>query len=121
MEVKRTERGWAGHFIAAHDCRFRRNTLLELGETRIVVSSVGQYIPKHQMQFDTIGVERYFETMAFHAVLIDDRWWDADTARYVDFDSEWCIDVADADDKANDMHESVVSEITERIENGETF
>ena len=42
MEVKRTERGYPGHFILSHRCVFTRNTLLEYGETRVIVSTVGE-------------------------------------------------------------------------------
>ena len=125
IEVKRTERGWAGHFICAHRCRFRRNTLLEAGDTRIVVSTVGlmedPLSKGDNPGFSEIGYNRHFETMAFHAQY-DGRYWDADVTRgELRFDSEWAIPEPDADDRANDMHEAVVHEISDRLAAGETF
>ena len=124
MKVKRTERGWAGHFVCADRCLFRRNTLLEFGEVRIVVSTIGMMVDIHtkgypnNITYDKIGLDRYFETMVFHAKRVAERWWDADVYKQVDFDSPWSIGKLDADDVANDMHEIVVDEITQKLENG---
>lgn len=114
--VKRTERGWAGHYICSQECQFRRNTLLENGDIRIVVSTVGRMLRK--LTYVEIGCGRYFETMAFHAYREDGRYWDADVTKQVYFDAPWAIAEIDSDDKANDMHEAVVDEIIAKLESG---
>ena len=116
IKVIRTERGWAGHFICADSCSFKRNTLLELGETRIVVSTVGSYWYEDELR--PIGHERYFETMAFHA-MFEDPYWDADVSKQISFDSNWSLDENANDNDANDMHETVVEEISRRMASGE--
>ena len=118
--VIRTERGWAGHFICANRCRFRRNTLLTINDIKIVVSTVG-LMEMDNGKFETIGHNRHFETMAFHSNKTDTRYNDADVSEQVYFDSEWAISEQDADDKANKMHEEVVLEITNKLIIGETF
>ena len=119
LEVKRTERGWAGHFVCASRCLFRRNTLLECGDVRLVISTVGMM--KGYVRFEQIGLDRHYETMAFHAERYQERYWDADVQREVQFVSPWAIAEVDADDRANDMHEVVVTELTERLSKGERF
>ena len=126
QSLKRTERGWAGHFILADRCRFRRNTLLEYDEIQIVVSTVGLMkslieTPAEKQEFDTVGHNRYYETMAFHATITDTRYHDADTSREVFFESPWSIDEADADDRANRMHDTVVNEIAYHLIEGNKF
>lgn len=117
--VTRTERGWPGHFIVANRCLFRRNTLLSTGDTKIVVSTVGLLVVDGKIE--TIGHNRYYETMAFHSKSDDLRYFDADVYRDVEFESEWSIDHTDADDKANEMHEAVVSEISRKLSEGLKF
>lgn len=125
--MKITERGWAGHFICADRCRFRRNTLLEHRRIKIVVSSVGlmqksdTYRREGESIFEKIGVERYYETMAFHANKNDKRYFDADVTKEISFRSEWSINIIDADDLANVMHDNVVKEIKKRLLKGEKF
>lgn len=125
MKVKRTERGWAGHFICASRCAFRRNTLLELNDVRIVVSTVGNYRSESsgKEKIETIGSNRYYETMAFYAHK-DGPYWEADVQKQIDFEADWGIwdkVEADSDLKADDMHEKVVKEIVAKLESGETY
>ncbi len=126
MRIKRTERGWPGHYICSHRCQFRRNTLLEAGEVRVVISTVGRMLPgpidnpKIQDDYEMIGLDRHFETMAFHAEEVEGgRYWDANVTRKVPFEAEWAITEVDADDKANDMHETVVKELSKRLRAGD--
>lgn len=116
-EMIRTERGWAGHFICADSCFFRRNTLLECGDDRIVVSTVGSYRTKGKIE--TIGADgRYYETMAFKAYK-NGPYWEAHVSEQLNFDSEWAICAEsseelpdDVDNLADQMHEAVVSELS---------
>ena len=110
--VKRTERGCAGYFIPGERCLFRRNTLLEYDDQKIVVSTKRKFIE--------MGHKRHYETMAFHSDLNDTVYFDIDVTRPVDFSSKWSIeDITDTSDlDANQMHEVVVDEISERMLNG---
>lgn len=121
-KVKRTERGWAGHFIAANSCRFRRNTLLEYKDLKWVVSTVGcYYIGGH---IETIGRERWYETMVFEATY-QNGYLDADVAKQIEISQAWGIwgrtweeveeNYPTPDNAANDMHERIVDEMIERI------
>jgi len=120
--MKRTERGWGGHFIASNYCLFRRNTLLEYNDIKIVISTVGNHQTKEDTKPQLIGVERYYETMCFIAEK-DDKYNDADVTKQINFDSKWMIGKDELNDDfvdniANDMHENVVEEIKDKLSNG---
>lgn len=119
MKIIKTERGWPSHYICAHDCQFRRNTLLEYGDARIVVSTVGNRRTGNDRELQTIGRRRYYETMAFHAEW-DGPYWDADSNKTIDFESDWEISNMEisSDQRANDMHEAVVEEISNTLTEG---
>ena len=123
-EVKRTERGWGGHFIAASQCYFRRNTLLECGEIKVVVSTIGSY---HNSlgEYDQVGLNRDYETMAFYVDPATGAYNDIDVERQIYFESPWALEIKKGDKfpdlKANEMHETVVQELTEKLEKGVTL
>ena len=120
--VKRTERGWVGHFILGHRCLFRRNTLLEHNDTNIVISTVGNLMKKDEpiSGIEEIGIGRYYETMAFHAKL-NDEYKDADVSRQITFAAAWNLEEPGLDKEANNMHETVVDEIIRRLKAGDKF
>ena len=121
-EVRVTERGWAGHLIFADACRFRRNTLLEYKDKKWIVSTVGAMpankysLEKNENGFTTIGLCRYYETMAFEAQK-NGVYWDANVERQIDFDSNWALNECNfnSDQKANEMHDKVVKELIGKI------
>lgn len=121
-QVMRTERGWAGHFICGHRCLFRRNTLLEYGDIKIVVSTVGMMLMDYsENRYDEIELDRNYETMAFHADANDKEFFDADVSREISFESNWAIKEKFKDNEANKMHEDVVTEITENLRAGAKY
>lgn len=132
-EVKRTERGWAGHYICSRDCAFRRNTLLEYKDKKWIVSTVGLQIARENFStywkkgdIMTIGIDRWYETMAFESSY--DEYNDIDVNKKIKFESNWGIwgktwdEVMEKynqtpDLAANEMHEKVVEELMEKIKN----
>jgi hypothetical protein len=90
--------------------------LLEKDGVYVVVSSVGSMVINGEL--DTVGLGRYYETMAFFSDEGDSRYHDIDVSRQISFESEWAIAEQDADDKANDMHETVVLELSKKLEEG---
>lgn len=118
MEVKRTERGWAGHFCCSYRCEYHRNTLLEYNGMKVVVSTVGR-LRKDMISYtyEDLGYKRYFETMAFMAKE-DDKYNDADVDRELLFDAKWSLPSPDMELEADAMHEDVVTELSKRLVDG---
>ncbi len=115
------ERGWAGHFCCSDRCKFRRNTLVSLGNIRIVVSTVGLMYLDNKNEPEEIGINRHYETMCFHAEFDQNKYWDANVSRQVTFESNWALSDPNMDNEANDMHEVVVKEIVSRLRKGDKF
>jgi len=117
MSVIRTERGWAGHCCVSRDCLFRRNTLLQKDNVFVVVSTVGNWIPLNATRVQEIGAGRFFETMVFLSKESDQEYHDIDASKQIHFDANWNLLKPAMDNEANDMHEAVVEEITDRLYN----
>ena len=67
--------------------------------------------------FDTIGLDRFFETMAF--IADETKYHDADASQQVEFNSKWCLNDPDMEIEADEMHENVIKEISEKMKKNE--
>lgn len=125
--IKITERGWPGHYLLADRCHFRRNTLIECGERRIVVSTVGAMkTTPRQEEYEEIGHERYYETMAFRAKRNRrGLYWDANVLKPISINGlglQWFLDKAPvftSDAEADAMHNAAVQKIATRLRKGQ--
>lgn len=83
------------------------------------MSTVGQFVNSLTNKIDTIGYNRYYETMAFYGKE-EPPYIEADVTREIDFNSSWMIDHCErgTDAEANEMHERVVKEIGVLMESG---
>jgi hypothetical protein len=123
MKVTITERGWPGHLICADRCCFRRNTLVEFGRRRFVVSTVGAMKVSPSTGYEEIAHNRYFETLVFRAKR-NGIYWDANTGQRIslgDSSPAWCLTeppTFTSDAKADAMHDAIVQEIAKRLQQG---
>lgn len=118
-KTKRTELGWPGHFVLADRCRFRRNTLLERGEKRFVVSTVGMMTDRNR-DHAQIGYERDYETLIFESERRS-GYWEAGNQVSLFEDEEaprWSMLWEDhqSDARANEMHEENVAAVIRFLE-----
>lgn len=122
--MERIERGWAGHFICGVDCNWRRNTLVKDDNGRgIVISSVGALPIRDRkgfrIEWQKIGLNRYYETMMFIAKQ-DGIFTEADVTqqRYV-AGLPWCVAQqpnGKTDLEAEEIHEKHVKYVMENFD-----
>lgn len=115
-QITITERGWPAHFICAERCRFRRNTLVECGRRRFVVSTVGD-MRDDQNREQPVGAGYYYETKVFRARRAG-VYWDANTSKQIDGS---CLPGKmhyNSDLKANAIHDKTVAELVAKLKRG---
>ncbi len=110
------ERGWAAHFIRSDQCTFTRNTLVERGTKKIIISTVGAFKPSVNSEVQPVGgLKHFYETKAFRAVYLN-PYWEADPGKELKIMSLSHLNYYryDSDIKANEMHDDVVKEIIKK-------
>lgn len=109
-DFKITYRGWAGHFILGDRCGFHLNTLIEYGDIKVIVSTIGRLKTHSDKGFEELGHNRYYEIMAFQAQKINE-FWDIDVNKEINFESRWAWGNISDEWNANKGHLVVVEEM----------
>jgi len=117
-----TFRGWAGHFCAANDCRFKLNSLVEYNGKKVVISTVGLLDSPASPAggFSTLdGARNYFETLLFWAKE-NDKFNDADVSKQIFLDEfKTKYKSPDMELIANDNHYKAIELVSKKLLNGE--
>jgi hypothetical protein len=127
MGITIKERGWAGHFICADRCLYRRNTLISDGTYQVVVSSVGNMVRLDSNGNSTetlleIGCDRVYETMTFFAVE-ENGYIETDVTKEIYLNCNRGLSKSelrdDMDNQADEMHEENVQKVVQLMESGD--
>ena len=122
-EVKRTERGWCGYIQGYQYCLFRRNTLIEYLDKKIVVATLGNFIDPYRWKVMPIKDDIWYETIAGYAIN-KEGFWDIDGNNMIEIKSNHTIqgeldyildNYKTPDLYANIIHETIVDEMMDRI------
>lgn len=122
-EIIRTERGWCGYIKGYQYCLFRRNTLLEYLNKKIVIATLGNFIDPYRWKVMPISNDVWYETIAGYAIN-KEGYWDIDGDRRIGIKTPHAIygsmdylleKFKTPDIYANNMHEDVVKEMMDRI------
>ena len=85
-------------------------------ENLLFVSTVGRMVIEYvgHSALDTVGLDRYYETMAFYSDTSDMEFHDIDVKRQIYLGCDWALNEID-DNKANDMHEKAVDWVSRQM------
>lgn len=122
-DIKITERGWCGYLKGYADCLFRRNTLIEYRDKKVVVATLGNYIDWLNEEVSPVKDSMWYVTIAGYATK-NEGYWDMDPQRRIKINGrhyitgtfdELLATYECIDETANDMHEAIVVEMMDRI------
>lgn len=121
--IKRIERGWCGYIKGHQYCLFRRNTILEYDNKKIVIATLGNYINPFEYCNTPIYDDVWYLTIAGHAVE-KNGYWEIDGDGQIPIKSIHEIRGTEEeifnkypliDLSANRMHETAVEEMMDYI------
>ena len=114
MEVRQTERAYPMYTKEPGLSPFRRQTMLEHGNECIFVTTIG--LGGHPPCSEP---RRYYDTLAIFGKKMENGTWGIDTDREVGIDARCSFQTdVEADAKADQMHNTVVAEVAEKLQSG---